>query len=439
MMMNKTRLSALVTIAGIALCTAASSAQHNKQMEHKANALTPAEVAAGWTLLFDGSSTDDWRGYRKDGFPQQGWVIDDGAIKVIAGGGGGDIITKDKYGDFELSLEFKVSERANSGIMYRVTEEHGAPWQTGPEFQILDDAAHNMKPTNMHSTGALYDLYAPSETKTLKKAGEFNHVRIVSRRDRITHYLNGEEVLSFDASSDDYLSRIANSKFSGYDGFGVRTEGHICLQDHGNDVWFRNIKIRDLDGTMPGEVSLFNGRDMTGWQAFLPNGGTKDDVWSVTDDGVMICKGRPIGYIYTDDKYDNFVIKLEWRFDPAKGAGNSGVLVRMVGEHKVWPKSVEAQLHSGSAGDFWNIGNFAMKTDESRTNGRNTKKTHRNELPLGQWNEYEIICDGGHIVLNVNGETLNHAWDVEEVAGPILLQSEGAEIHFRNIRLAPIQ
>ena len=129
----------------------------------------------------------------------------------------------------------------------------------------------------------------------------------------------------------------------------------------------------------------------------------------------------------------------EWRFDPiTKKAGNSGVLLRMTGEHKVWPRSVEAQLQSGSAGDFWNIDKVPMKVVPERTRGRNTKKTHGAENPIGEWNEYEIFVNAGNVHLLVNGQLLNKAWDVSIVAGRICLQSEGAPIHFRNIRLAPI-
>jgi hypothetical protein len=133
------------------------------------------------------------------------------------------------------------------------------------------------------------------------------------------------------------------------------------------------------------------------------------------------------------------VLKLEWRFDPVtKKAGNSGVLLRRIGEQKVWPRSVEAQLQSENAGDFWNIDKFGMKTVPERTRGRNTRKTHGAERPIGEWNEYEIIVDGGDIVLKVNGQVLNRAWDVTVIPGQICLQSEGAVIQFRRIRLAPI-
>ncbi len=176
-----------------------------------------------------------------------------------------------------------------------------------------------------------------------------------------------------------------------------------------------------------------------------------EDVWSVvpagTPDGgsVLICKGNPIGYIRTKDDYTNYVLQLDWRFNPVtKQAGNSGVLLRMVGEDKVWPKSIEAQLESGNAGDFWNIDKVAMKPDPARTNGRNTKRLQKPgadsglERPIGEWNHYEIIVDGGTITLKVNNEVTNIATDAAVVPGKICLQSEGSEIHFKDIRLAPI-
>jgi hypothetical protein len=187
-------------------------------------------------------------------------------------------------------------------------------------------------------------------------------------------------------------------------------------------------------------VKLFNGKDMEGWTYHLNDKNAKmEDVWRV-EDGVIICQGKPAGYIRTKDKYKNYELTLQWRFDPKKGAGNSGVLLRMVGQDKVWPKSVEAQLHSGNAGDFWNIDNVKMTVDKSRTEGRRTKKLKSsNEKPLGEWNSYKIIVSKGDVKLYVNGELQNEATDVEEVAGYICLQSEGAEIQFRNIELKPLE
>ncbi|MBI1902881.1 MAG: DUF1080 domain-containing protein [Planctomycetia bacterium] len=190
-------------------------------------------------------------------------------------------------------------------------------------------------------------------------------------------------------------------------------------------------------------VDLFNGKNLEGWVWVPREPGSKiDDVWSVKE-GVLICKGKPPGYIRTEKDYTSYIITLEWRFDPAKGAGNSGVLLRCIGEDKVWPKSIEAQLHSGNAGDFWNIDGFKMTVDPARTKGRRTIKLtgekESAEKPLGEWNQYEITVDKGTIKLKVNGKLQNEATDVEVVAGKIALQSEGAEIQFRNVKLTPIE
>lgn len=418
---------------------AVQSGESKQKTAPTAGGLTPAEIAAGWKLLFDGQNIDAWKGYRQQGWPKSRWTISDGTIQCVGGEGATfDLMTVDEYGDFELTLEFKTALKANSGIIYRATEKHDAAWQTGPEFQILDDTGVGLKPDDGRSCGAMYDLFTPAAAKVLKPAGEFNQARIYLRNNQLEHWLNGVKVVECDLNTDDWTSRIAKSKFKDYEGFGVQPRGHIVLQDHGDVVSYRNIRIRDLDAKMPGEISLFDGKTMNGWTYKLDPDSPMDKTWSVQD-GAIICAGNPAGYIRTEKDYTNFVLKLQWRFSPVtKKAGNSGVLVRMVGEDKVWPKSVEAQLMSGNAGDFFSIENFPMKADPARSKGRHVARMRTAERPVGEWNEYEIIVDHGNITLKVNGDTVNHAWDVEEVSGKICLQSEGAEIHFKNIRLAPI-
>lgn len=401
--------------------------------------LSERERLEGWRTLFDGRTSAGWRGYRGQAFPRSGWTVEDGCLHVGAGGGGGDIVTAEEFGDFDLQFEWKVAPGANSGVIYRVGEQREASWQTGLEYQILDDAAHpGTEPK--HSAAALYDLVAP-EQKALRPAGEFNEGRIYVRGDRVEHWLNGVRVLEARLSGPEWEAVYGRSKFTAWPGFGTLPRGRIALQDHGDDLWFRNIRIREVLPVRPGqEIPLFNGRDLSGWTWCLPEGARPQDVWSVAADGVLVCRGQPEGYIRTLDDYTNFVLKLEWRWSPVtKQAGNSGVLVRMVGPDVVWPRSIEAQLQSGSAGDFWNIGDFPMKTDPARTRGRNTKHTKANERPLGEWNDYEITVDHGTVTLKVNGEVLNAATDCWEVPGKICLQSEGAEIQFRNIRLTPLE
>lgn len=404
--------------------------------------------AAGWRLYSGADAPALWHGYRSAGFPAKGWTVADGELRIAKGGGGGDIITTAQFGDFEAAFDFKLGEKANSGIIWRCTEKHDASWQTGPEYQLLEDATYGAKPTDAHSCGALYDLAPPTAEKVMKPAGEWNQGRIYLRNGLLRQYVNGVRVVEMTlanadgTTSDAWKAAIAGSKFKDYEGFGVLPRGSIAVQDHGDtELALREFYIRDLGQARTGEVALFNGNDLTGWTAFVPDAAAKgikpESVWEVNS-GVLVCKGNPVGYIRTTTTYTNYVLRLQWRFDPAKGAGNSGVLLRMIGEDTVWPKSVEAQLHSGNAGDFWNIGEFQMTADPARTKGRNTKKTHGSERPLGEWNEYEITVNKGDVVLRVNGEELNRATNVAELPGFVCLQSEGAEIHFREIRLTPL-
>ena len=185
----------------------------------------------------------------------------------------------------------------------------------------------------------------------------------------------------------------------------------------------------------PGVIeNLFDGKSLKGWSVF-PGGEGAKNPWSVRD-GVLVCEGKPVGYIKTLATYKDFTLSFEWRFDPTKGAGNSGVLMRMEPPDEVWPKSIEAQLHSENAGDIWNIGEFPMTTDASRTDGRRTIKMHpTNEKPLGEWNRYDISLIGDRLELRVNGLVQNVAMGCGGGAGSIGLQSEGAHIEFRNIVL----
>jgi hypothetical protein len=403
-----------------------------------AAALAPSAAPAGdgWTVLFDGTGVEAFRGFRQKGFPEKGWKVEEGALRKIAGAGGGDLVTREQYRDFELEFEWKVAEGANSGIMYRSTEDLGAPWQTGIEYQILDDAKHPDGRDPRTSAAAFYALIA-CEGKELAAVGEWNRARIVAHGSRIEHWLNGVQVCSADLASEAWAKLVAASKFKGYERFGKAHHGHIVLQDHGDDVWYRAIRIRRLEPPVApsGEkLELFDGKSTAGWKGILPGAADPLQAWEIRD-GVLVCKGRPIGYLRTERSFTDYVLELEWRFDPEKGAGNSGVLLRIQGEEKVWPRSIEAQLQSERAGDFWNIDAYPMWVEPSRTNGRHTAHTHGNEKPLGEWNLYRITAQGGHVVLSVNGQVLNEAFDCAPLAGPIGLQSEGAEIHFRRVTL----
>jgi Domain of Unknown Function (DUF1080) len=198
--------------------------------------------AAEWRSLFDGRSLAAWRGYKRADVPA-GWQVVDGAL--TRAGRGGDIVTTDEFGDFELALEWKVAPGGNSGIMYRVTEEAEAPYETGPEMQVLDDARHPDGRSPLTSAGALYGLY-PAPRGAVKAAGEWNAARVVVRGNHVEHWLNGVKTAEAEIGSDDWNRRVADSKFRQWPGFAKASRGHIALQDHGDWVAYRNIRIREL-------------------------------------------------------------------------------------------------------------------------------------------------------------------------------------------------
>ncbi len=189
------------------------------------------------------------------------------------------------------------------------------------------------------------------------------------------------------------------------------------------------------------KTMLWNGKDFTGWKLFLPGRHDVTKTWSV-EKGIYKCTGRPGGYMRTETSYANYKLHVEWRW-PGRG-GNSGVLLHMVGPDKVWPKSLECQLQSGNAGDFWSIGGIEFKeraeNEGKRTRGRHTRKLEKSsEKPLGEWNSYDIICKGDNIRVLVNGVLQNVATDVSVAAGRICLQSEGTPIEFRNMYIEPVE
>jgi hypothetical protein len=239
----------LLTLVATALMAYACASTPGGNSAKADNTLTKSEKAAGWVLLFDGANIEEhWKGFRKEGVPAA-WQVEDGAI-VLASAGGGDIITKNEYKDFELTLDWKISEGGNSGIFFNVSEDpkFNYTWQTGPEMQILDDERHpdaKMGKNNNRQAGANYDLHPLSEP-AVKPVGEFNTARLVVKDGNVTHYLNGKKVVAYTLWSPEWESMVKESKFASMPDYGRYKSGHIALQDHGDKVWFKNIKIRPL-------------------------------------------------------------------------------------------------------------------------------------------------------------------------------------------------
>lgn len=391
----------------------------------------------GFVPLFNGRDLDGW-----DGDPRL-WSVRDGAIRGettpdrVAAGNTFLIWRGGTLRNFVLKLKFRI-QGGNSGVQYRSreigkwrvagyqAEVENAPGKVG---FLYDEAARGWL-VNVGDTMTI----APDGTKqvtgktadrdALIKAGyyrdrDWNEYVIIGRGRHLVHQLNGYTTME--------LTDLDEKGFS--------PEGVLALQIHAGPpmvVEFKELQLKVLAAEFGDPVVLFNGRDLDGWTY------SSDAVKGTfgVRDGVITDSGQPPGYIRTTADYTNYALRVQLRHVTE---GNSGVLLRMTGEDKVWPKSIEAQGLIRNLGDIWNIDQFPMKTDPGRTSGRHTPKRHPcNEKPLGEWNQYDILLDGGNLELWVNGLLQNGATDCQEVAGKICLQSEGAQMEFRNITLIPI-
>lgn len=217
------------------------------------NTLTSKEKKEGWKLLFDGKTLNGWHKYGEESIGAA-WQVNDNAIHLNVSDkadwqakNGGDILSQDAFENFHLQLDWKVAQNGNSGIIFYVHEDpsqYKFPWMTGPEMQVLDNDGHPDSKIIKHRAADLYDLITAKET--VKKAGEWNHAEIISNKGKLQFFLNGEKVLETTMWDDHWKEMIAKSKFHEFPGFGTYNKGKLCLQDHGDKVWFKNIKIKSL-------------------------------------------------------------------------------------------------------------------------------------------------------------------------------------------------
>ena len=403
-----------------------------------------------WQLLFDGATTTAWRGFKEKEFPTRGWTVEDGCLKHRQDGGGGDIVTTETYTDFEFECEWRVGPQANSGIKYLITQERNDP--IGHEYQILDDAtALKNAPPDKHSTASLYDLLAPTNL-VLRAGDQFNQSRIVVFGRRVEHWLNGAKVLEYELGSKPLLAAVAASKFKNVSGFGSKIAGHILLQDHGGEVWFRHLRIRRLTpvGLSQAETDagwrlLFDGRYPTAWRG-LKQTGFPTKGWNIEAGCLHVAPQGGGGDVVSVAMFTNFEFAWEWRisFD-----GNSGVKYLIQDAHG--PVGPEYQMlddaHNveGKKGSKWATASLYDVLGATNTVVK----------PLSEFNQSRILIRGKHVEHWLNGKMVL-ACELESDAlkagiasskfkgssfygikapGRILLQDHGREVWFRNLKI----
>jgi hypothetical protein len=226
------------------LVAVALSAAVSPLFSAEPNSLSGAEKAAGWKLLFDGKSLAGWRGYKEEAVGA-GWKVQDNAI-VLTAAKAGDLVTVAQFADFELIFEWKISEAGNSGVIYRVGMGESASYRTGPEYQVLDNQKAKDNKLGNHLAGSLYDIGPDAPRELPKPVGEWNSSRLLVRGWKVEHWLNGVPIVTLDLASPEGKAAIAKSKFKDWPTFASLSRGHIALQDHGDVVSYRSLKIREL-------------------------------------------------------------------------------------------------------------------------------------------------------------------------------------------------
>lgn len=433
--MVKIYFGKLIALALLLVSLSCQPADTNEQTEDQAaastvtnNQLTDAEKAAGWELLFDGKSMDQWRVYKKEAV--QGWAVEAGEMIALGEEGqeghGNDIISKEQFENFELALEWKISKGGNSGIFFNVVEEGGfnSVYETGPEYQLIDDVGFPAKLQDWQASGANYAMHPPAKAAS-KPQGEYNQSRIVVLNGHVEHWLNGEKVVEYNLWTPEWDSLVRTGKWKEFSGYGQARKGHIALQDHGNKIWFRNIKVKKYESQ-----SLFNGENIDGWEIY----GTEK--WYV-ENGNLICESGPdkaYGYLATNDGFKDIDLSLEFK---QEADGNSGVFFRSSIEGtKItgWQAEVAPPGHN-TGGIYESYGRGWLIQPDSILD---------QALKMGDWNQMRVQVVDDQVTTWLNGQKMIQFQDekIGEAAGQIALQIHdggGIKVRWRNINvLTPV-
>ncbi|MGB0767960.1 MAG: 3-keto-disaccharide hydrolase [Phycisphaeraceae bacterium] len=428
-----------------------------------------AEESDGWEVLFDGTSTDAFRGWKSETFPEKGWVIDGDALHIRADSKAGDIVTKKQYASFDLRFEWKVAKGSNSGVIYRCIEHEDVrlSFMSGPEYQILDDDNHRNGKNPKTTAASLYAHYAPNEKKTLMPIGEWNIGRIVVRGSKVEHWLNGAIVVAYDLESESFQRVTQATHYKKWARFAKEKKGHIAFQDHTDDVWFRNIRIKELADTEPEPEAtaaatdeeagdwqvLFDGTSLDRFRAMADR--EIDKRWVIDDGTLHYTGGRWGGDLVTKQAFGDFDLRWEWKIS---SAGNSGV------KYRVDPSKPEKKMYALGP-------EYQILDDDRHNDGKHIK--HRTGClynlfvtndkkkvnPVGEWNTSRIVSRGDRVEHWLNGEMVlayefwsepfNEAFakskyrNMDRFAKPnpghIVFQEHRDKVWYRNIRIKELE
>jgi len=399
--------------AAVAFCAAACAP--------KDNTLTQEEINDGWTLLFNGTDMSGWRNFNGTELTN-GWGVVDGCIQAPGDGSdeSGYIVTDRKYADFELSWDWKLAHGGNSGMIYHVVENpyFTVPYVTGPEYQLIDNEGweEDNAPTKLEEwqkLGVDYAMHLPDySVMKVNPQGEWNTSRIVFDNGHVEHWINGVKIIEFEAWTDEWFELKNSGKWANAPEYGLASSGVICLQDHGYPASFKNIKIKELPHKGGETVSLFNGKDLTGWEPF------GDGKWYVDDEGNLVTENgdnKEYGYLGTRCYYQDFDLTCEFK---QASNGNSGLFFHSFIEGfnhvhgwqcEVAPKGNDTGgiYESYGRGWLWQI------PDEKE-----------NILKEGDWNTLRLRVEGNHVQTWLNGEPMTDLEDelIGATPGRIMLQ-----------------
>ena len=432
MKINFVKIGAAALLMGIAASCAPSH-----------NTLTKKEAAEGWVLLFDGETTNGWRNYNSTD-PNTAWHVVDGCLQAKGSGDDatGYIVTEKEYENFILSWDWKLSKGGNSGMIYHVVESprFSVPYVTGPEYQLIDvegweEANAPTKLEEWQKLGVDYAMHLPDQSKMkVNPQGEWNNSMIVFDNGHVEHWLNGEKIVEFEAWTDDWFARKASGKWGNATEYGLASKGVICLQDHGHPASFRNIKIKELPRKAGKTVSLFNGKDLTGWELF---GSMRV---SVDNEGNLVTQnGEDLqyGYLGTREYYKDFDLTVEFK---QESNGNSGLFF-----HSFVHGGYESNVVNGWQCEVAPKGNDTGGIYESYGRGWLVQIPDEKEdiIKEGEWNTLRLRVEGNKVQTWLNGEAMIEIDDelIGSKTGRIMLQihdGNNITVKWRNFNLTTL-